>query len=138
MPANTIQSNDAYIGRWQQIISVFAAVLFILGAFLATTHPTLLASPHEPASSAVLTYAYYFASRNLAIALALLTFLWLRAKSLLSAAMFIAALTQLLDAMMDCAEKRWPILPMALILGVIFSITALQLYRNEPKRRLQD
>jgi len=41
--------------------------------------------------------------------------------------MLLVALIQLLDACIDCAEKRWPIVPGVLFLGLVFLFAAARL-----------
>jgi hypothetical protein len=41
--------------------------------------------------------------------------------------MALFALVQLLDVCIDCAEGRWTIVPVVLLLGVLFSIGAARL-----------
>jgi hypothetical protein len=41
--------------------------------------------------------------------------------------MFLVALIQLLDACIDCAEARWPIVPGVIFLGLVFLFAAARL-----------
>jgi hypothetical protein len=87
----------------------------------------MLVSPHDEINGAVHIYAGYLASRNLAMAILLIVLLSLSAKRALSNLMVLVALIQLLDACIDCAEARWPVLPGVLILGLIFLVAGAKL-----------
>jgi hypothetical protein len=97
------------------------------GAVLALIHPAMLVSPHDEINGAVRIYAGYLASRNMALAIMLIVLLGLSAKRALSNLMFLVALVQLLDACIDCAEARWPILPGVICLGLVFLFGAARL-----------
>ena len=111
---------------WSVII-VFGALLMAAGAVIALLHPAMLVSPHDEINGAVHIYAGYFASRNAAFAIMLLTLLALRARVPLGNLMVLIAFVQFIDAFIDCAEGRWTIVPGVLILGILFSIGAARL-----------
>ena len=117
----------AAIPGWLRTVVILGALLMAIGAVLAVIHPAMLVSPHDEINGAVHIYAGYLASRNLAMAILLIVLLSLSAKRALSNLMFLVALIQLLDACIDCAEARWPIIPGVLILGLIFLFAAAKL-----------
>ncbi|HEX3373586.1 MAG TPA: hypothetical protein VHS13_05215 [Edaphobacter sp.] len=117
----------APIAWWLRTVVIFGALLMAAGAVLALVHPAMLVSPHDEINEAVHIYAGYLAARNLAMAILLIVLLSLSAKRALSNLMFLVALIQLLDACIDCAEGRWPIVPGVLILGLIFLSAAAKL-----------
>jgi hypothetical protein len=90
----------------------------------------MLVSPNDEINGAVHIYAGYFASRNMALAIMLIALLSLSAKRALSNLMVLVALIQLLDACIDCAEARWPIVPGVIVLGLIFLFGASRLSNN--------
>jgi hypothetical protein len=90
------------------------------GAFIALLHPVLLVSPHDDINGAVHIYAGYLFSRNLAIAVMLLIALSLRASATLNTLMLLTGFIQLLDAIVDCFEVRWAIVPGIAVLGLLF------------------
>ena len=100
------------------------------GAVLALIHPAMLVSSHDEINEAVHIYAGYLASRNMALAIMLIALLSLSAKRALSNLMFLVALIQLLDACIDSAEHRWPIVPGVLFLGLIFLFGASRLSKD--------
>jgi hypothetical protein len=127
--ANTAASSAATapIAWWLRTVVILGALLMAAGAVLALVHPAMLVSPHDEINGAVHIYAGYLASRNLAMAILLIVLLSLSAKRALSNLMLLVALIQLLDACIDCAEGRWPIVPGVLILGLIFLFAAAKL-----------
>jgi hypothetical protein len=126
---NAVASLDALapIAWWVRAVVILGALLMATGAVLALIHPAMLVSSRDQINGAVHIYAGYLASRNMALAIMLLALLSLSAKRALSNLMFLVALVQLLDACIDCAEARWPIVPGVLFLGLIFLFAASRL-----------
>ena len=106
---------------WLRTIVVLGALLMATGAFIALLHPVLLVSPHDEINGAVNIYAGYLASRNLALAILLLAAMSLRARGTLNTLMLLTALIQVLDAGIDCVERRWAVVPGVVVLGLLFS-----------------
>ena len=109
---------------WVRLIVIVGAVLIAAGGVLALVNPSMMVSARDEINGAVRIYASYLASRNLALAIMLCTLLAFRASRALSHLMVLVALTQLLDASMDCAEGRWILVPGVLGFGVIFLLAA--------------
>jgi len=130
---NAVASLDATgpIAWWLRAVVILGALLMATGAVLALIHPAMLVSPHDEINGAVHIYAGYLASRNMALAIMLIALLSLSAKRALSNLMFLVALIQLLDACIDIAEHRWPIVPGVIVLGLIFLFGASRL-SNHP------
>jgi len=126
---NTVASLDtpAPIAWWLRAVVILGALLMATGAVLALIHPAMLVSSHDEINGAVHIYAGYLASRNMALAIMLITFLSLSAKRALSNLMFLVALIQLLDACIDGVEARWPIVPGVIFLGLLFLFAASRL-----------
>jgi hypothetical protein len=118
--ASALPAATAPIAWWLRAVVVPGALLMATGAVLALIHPAMLVSPNDEINGAVHIYAGYFASRNMALAIMLIALLSLSAKRALSNLMVLVALIQLLDACIDCAEARWPIVPGVIVLGLIF------------------
>ena len=112
---------------WLRAVVILGALLMAIGGVLALIHPAMLVSPHDEINSAVHIYAGYLASRNMAVAILLIVLVTLSAKRALSNLMVLVALIQLLDACIDCAEHRWPIVPGVLFLGLVFLFAAAKL-----------
>ena len=121
----------APIAWWLRAVVILGALLMATGAVLALIHPAMLVSPRDEINGAVHIYAGYLASRNMAMAIMLIALLSLSAKRALSNLMFLVALVQLLDACIDCAEARWPIVPGVIVLGLVFLFAASRL-SNDP------
>lgn len=126
---NAVASPDAAapIAWWLRAVVILGALLMATGAVLALIRPAMLVSSHDEINGAVHIYAGYLASRNMALAIMLITFLSLSAKRALSNLMFLVALIQLLDACIDIAEHRWTIVPGVIVLGLIFLFGASRL-----------
>jgi len=117
----------APIPWWLRALVLLGALLMAAGGVLALVHPAMLVSPQDEINGAVHIYAGYLASRNLALAILLIALLSLSAKRALSNLMVLVALIQLLDASIDCAEARWPIVPGVLLLGLVLLFAAAKL-----------
>jgi hypothetical protein len=124
---NPSQSASAPFPWWLRTIVILGALLMTAGALIALLHPVLLVSPHDEINNAVHIYAGYLFSRNLAIAAMLLAALSLRARATLNTLMLLTAFIQLLDAIVDCFEARWPIVPGVAVLGLLFLLGAAAL-----------
>jgi hypothetical protein len=112
---------------WVPAIVIVGAILMAAGGTIALVHPAMLAPAGEEINSAVRVYAGYLISRNLAIAAMLLGTLAMRARGALSSLMLLVAVIQILDAVIDCIEGRWMLVPGILLLGIGFSICAARL-----------
>ena len=112
---------------WLQTIVILSALLMLMGAAIALLKPAMLLSPQDQINSAVHVYAGYLVSRNTALALMLLAALFLRARRMLNTLMLLTAVIQLLDALLDALEGRWPVVPGVLIFAAICFVAAAKL-----------
>ena len=112
------------IGWLPKVIAVLGALLLIAGALIALFHPVMLVSAHDEINGAVHIYAAYLASRNLALAVMLFAALGLGAKRLLNNLLLLVSLIQLLDAVIDVVEGRWPVATGVMILAVLFFVAS--------------
>jgi len=115
------------IPLWVSVLVIAGALLTAMGGVIALVRPAMLVSPQDQINGAVHIYAGYLAARNLALALMLAGLLALRARCALGNVMALVALVQMLDVCVNCVEGRWTIVPVALVLGVLFSIGAARL-----------
>ncbi|HZD49748.1 MAG TPA: hypothetical protein VE178_13485, partial [Silvibacterium sp.] len=122
MSTDTVQVNAPAMPWWISAIVLLGTLLIATGALLALVHPAMLVSPHDEINEAVHIYAGYLAARNGALAIMLLALLSLRARRALGNLMVLIALIQVLDAVMDCFEGRWMIVPGVLVFGLLFLI----------------
>lgn len=104
--------------RWVAPIVIPGALLLATGAVIALVNPAMLAAGEINGS--VHVYAGYLAARNLALALLLVVTLGMGARRPLSTLMVLTAVIQLFDAIMNCIEGRWPLIPGILIFAVAF------------------
>lgn len=112
---------------WLATIVILGALLTAGGGILALVRPETLIGSGQRMNEAAYVYAGYLVSRNLALAIMLIVLLSLSAKRALSNLMLLVALIQLLDACIDCAEHRWPIVPGVIFLGLVFFLGAARL-----------
>jgi hypothetical protein len=115
------------IAWWVRVVVLLGALLMAAGAVIALVHPAMLVAPQDEINGAALIYAGYMASRNLALAVMLVALLGLGARRALGSLMVVVALVQVLDAFIDCTERRWAIVPGVLVIGVVFLIAAARL-----------
>jgi hypothetical protein len=128
--SKSVQANSSLvreksaIGWWPKAIAVLGALLLAAGALIALFHPAMLVSAHDEINGAVHIYAGYLASRNLALAIMLIAALRLGAKGMLNNLLLLVALIQLLDAVMDVIEGRWPVATGVVVLAVLFFVAS--------------
>jgi hypothetical protein len=122
-----MQSNSPASARWPAMVVVLGAVLLAAGAAIALLRPAILVSPYDAITPAVRTFADYFAVRNLAMALLLLALLFVGLRRALGNTLVLVAAVQLLDALMDCLEGRWMLVPGVTLLGILFLFAAARL-----------
>ncbi|HEX9414398.1 MAG TPA: hypothetical protein VF916_12910 [Ktedonobacterales bacterium] len=115
---------------WLATIVILGALLTAGGGILALVRPETLIGSGQRMNEAAYVYAGYLVSRNLALAIMLLATLALRAWRMLAGLMVLAALTQLIDAVVDATTGRSTLLPIVLIFAVAFLIGVTQLSRK--------
>ncbi len=120
-----------------RLVVIFGALLSAMGAVIAMVNPAMLVSPHDQINGAVHIYAGYLFARNLAIAIMLVTLLFLGARRALGNLMVLVGFIQLLDACMDVAEGRWAVAPGVLLFGVVFLLGAARLCEGYPFWRVE-
>jgi hypothetical protein len=99
----------------------------IAGALISLWHPILLVSPHDEINPAVRVFAAYTFSRDLGLAIVLVTALRLRARATLNGMLLLTGFIQMLDAFTDCLDHRWAIVPAAVVIGALFFLAAASL-----------
>lgn len=122
-----MQSTQPVRSRWTYPVVVLGAVLLAMGAIIALVRPAILLSPYDAITPAVRTFADYFAVRNLAMALLLIALLVAGTRRALGNLLTLVAGVQLLDAVMDCVEGRWMLVPGITLLGILFLAAAAKL-----------
>jgi hypothetical protein len=115
---------------WVTTIVILGSLLLIVGAMIALLRPQMLLSPDQPVTPAVRVYAGYLVSRNLALALMLLSELRAAGRVTLHGMMVLYALVQLLDVVMDVMEHRWTVLPVIILLALLFLLGARRLSQD--------
>jgi hypothetical protein len=114
--------------RWfPKATAILGAILLAAGASIALFRPAMLATTHDEINGAVHIYAGYLASRNFSLAIALLIALATGARRALNSFLLLVAMVQLLDAVMDCVEGRWPIVPGVTLLALLFLLASASL-----------
>lgn len=112
---------------WLYVIVLLGALLTATGAFIALLDPAMLVSPHDKINAAVHVYAGYLFSRNTILAVFLVVSLLFRARQILNTLLLLTAFIQCLDAVVDCFEGRWGVVPAVLVLGVLLFLAAARL-----------
>ena len=112
------------IPLWVGVFVVAGGFLMALGGFLALVNPSMLMSPHDQITDGVKIYAGYVVARNLGLGLFLPLLLFVRARRALGSMMVLVGFIQIFDAIMDCIEGRWAIVPGVLVLGILYLIGA--------------
>jgi hypothetical protein len=123
----TERPKDTPLPKWLPLIVVPGALLLAAGAIIALANPGMLATPGIEINGAVRVYAGYLVARNLALALLLLVTLSMGARRALSTLMVLTAAIQILDAVMDGVEGRWPLIPGVLVIGALFLFGAARI-----------
>jgi hypothetical protein len=116
---------------WVAIIVILGALLTAAGGLIALFRPEMLLAPGQPMTDAAYVYAGYLISRNLALAAMLLIGLALHTRRgaywALVGLLLLTALVQVLDAVVDATTGRVALVPVVLIVGVAFLVSALRL-----------
>lgn len=112
---------------WVLLIVIVGALLTGAGGVIALAHPAMLVAPQAEIGTAAHVFAGYFAARNLALACVLLLLLAMQAQRALGQLLVLVGFIQFVDAVMDCIEGRWPIVPGVAILGLLFLLAASKL-----------
>lgn len=115
------------IPLWARLVAVLGAVLSLAGGIISLLNPVLLTGPHDVINNAVRVYAGYTAARDLAVAILLFLLVLLGARRALGQLLFLVALIQFIDTIINCSEARWTVAPGVLILGVLFFSAATRL-----------
>ena len=134
MPDRVVQKNvssktnvSEQFPLWVRIVVSIGAVLLIAGVLISLLHPILLVSPHDEINPAVRVFAAYTFSRDLGLAIVLVTALLLRARVTLNGMLLLTAFMQMPDAFTDCLDHRWAIVPAAVLTGALFFLAAASL-----------
>ena len=134
MPDRVVQKNvssktnvSEQFPLWVRIVVSIGAVLLIAGVLISLLHPILLVSPHDEINPAVRVFAAYTFSRDLGLAIVLVTALLLRARATLNGMLLLTGFIQVLDAFTDCLDHRWAIVPAAVVIGALFFLAAAAL-----------
>lgn len=125
MPLQTTSANS--IPLWTRLVALLGALLSLAGGIISLVNPAMLTGPHDAINNAVHVYAGYTAARDLAVAILLLWLLAIGARRALGQLMFLVALIQLIDTVIDCAEARWTVAPGVFILGILFFLATTRL-----------
>ncbi|MEO7060600.1 MAG: hypothetical protein ABI083_12835 [Lapillicoccus sp.] len=100
------------------------AGLTAAGGVIAAVDPGMLIGTAAPETRATYVYAGYLVSRNLALAVALVALLALRARRMLAGALLLTALIQILDIVVDAATGRLALVPGLVVLtAALFAAT---------------
>lgn len=126
-PPHLLSRTDTAPPRWVAAVVFVAAALTAAGAAVAWLDPALLVSRASDINPAARVYAGYLISRNLGLAVALLALLGLRCYRMLAGALVLTALVQLLDAAIDAATGRLPLLPILIVLAAALLAAASRL-----------
>lgn len=118
---------------WIAVVVAVGALLMIAGALLALLRPEMLLAPADEVTRGVRVYAGYLFSRNLVLGCLLVGALFGRFRASLPGFLVLYALIQFGDAIMDCVEGRWAIVPPVVVLGAVFVLVWVRLMRAESK-----
>ncbi len=112
---------------WVSAIVIVGALLMAVGAVVAITNPGMLVAPGSQITDAVRTYAGYFISRNLALAILLLVMVGTGSRQMLTGLIALTALIQVFDAILDATEGRWTLVPGVTGFAIAYIIAAMRL-----------
>jgi hypothetical protein len=112
---------------WVRLIVLVGALLTGAGGVIALANPAMLVGPQPQIGTAAHVFAGYFAARNLVLACVLLLLLAMQAQRALGQLLALVGLIQCADAVLDCVEGRWPIVPGVIVLVLLFLLAASKL-----------
>jgi hypothetical protein len=108
--------------RWVPLAGILVALLFATGAVIALARPALLVASDAAIDAATHVSAGYLASRDSALAVALVVVLVLRARQLLAGALLLAALIQVADIVVDATTGRLVLVPGLAVLTALMLV----------------
>ena len=112
---------------WLRTTVILGSLLMFTGAVLALANPQMLVYPGATINDASRTFAGYFFGRNLVLAIFLLAALFQRARGTLNMLMLLTGIIQVIDVVLDCVERRWPIVPIVAIFAVMLFVSSARL-----------
>jgi hypothetical protein len=122
--SGAVANEPSTIPLWVRVFVIVGSLLMVLGGIIALVKPSMLMSPHDEITNGVKIYAGYVVARNLGLGLFLPLLLFVRARRALGSMMVLVGFIQIFDAIMDCIEGRWAIVPGVLVLGILYLIGA--------------
>lgn len=128
--SHVLASRESRPPSWVVAVVLAVSAVTITGAAVALLHPALLVGRDADIDPAAKVYAGYLISRNVALAVALLTLLVLRCHQMLAGALVFTALVQVLDAAIDAATGRVVLLPILAVLSAALLAAATRLSRQ--------
>jgi hypothetical protein len=109
---------------WLRTTTILGSLLMATGAVLALAYPQMLVHPGVQINDASSTFAGYFFGRNIMLAIFLLAALIRRARGRLNTLMLLTGFIQVIDFVFDCLERRWPIVPVVALFGVMLFVSS--------------
>lgn len=126
-PAHPTAPDARAIPGWVATIVGVGALLTTAGAVIAIADPAMLLGPGEPVTAAVHVYAGYLFARNLALTLALIATVVMRARRMLVGLMVLTGAIQVIDVVVDAATGRAMLVPGLLVFAAAFILGANRL-----------
>ncbi len=120
-------SETAPFPWWLRTTIILGSLLMATGAVLALVNPQMLVYPGAAINDASRTFAGYFFGRNLVLAILLLVALLQRARGMLNTLLLLTGFIQVIDVVLDCAERRWRIVPVVAIFAVMLFLSSARL-----------
>jgi hypothetical protein len=126
----TVSAERQRTAWWVVAVVVCCALLLATGAVISAVNPGLLGTASDPVTTTVRVFADYVVARNGVLALVLVLLLGFRAVHGLVIALLLVALIQIGDAVLDTAQGRLEILPVAAAIAISCIAAAV---RHSPK-----
>ena len=137
-PSPRADGGSVSIARLVDIVVVLGALLTgaagLASIFAPRVFLTFLGVSGEPMNAGTEVFARYSGTRNVALAVMLLTLVAIRSRRVLAGLLVATALANALDCGLDLVAQRWPAAPGPFLVAVLYLAAAAWLFRQDRKR----
>jgi hypothetical protein len=130
------------VARLVDIVVVLGAVLTgaagLASIFAPQVFLTAVGVSGEPTTAGMEIFARYTGTRDVALAVTLLTLVAVRSRRVLAGLVVATALANALDGALDLVAQRWPAAPGPFLVAIFYLAAAAWLVRHERRRAATD
>jgi hypothetical protein len=137
-PSAQADGGSVSIARLVDVVVVLGALLTgaagLASIFAPQVFLTFVGVSSEPINAGTEVFARYTGTRDVALAVMLLTLVAVRSRRVLAGLLVATALANALDCALDLVAQRWPAAPGPFLVAVLYLGAAAWLFRQDRKR----